>query len=145
MTTSLVTNNRVRSPKYYTQGKRSIYKLKSLEYDPIQQLVLKYRELESELERQRLIRENKIVELTPTGKVRSFSPHLMLEIYEKQINIAEKLLRYKYGRVPESDNDVPESTSPLVINLTQKGETYVVNDQELLGEDDDLEERQMNL
>lgn len=118
--------------------KRSYRVLESLKYDPIAELVGKYKDLENELERQKLIRENKVVELTATGRIRSFNPEIMLSIYDKQISIAEKLLRYKYGRVPEIENLNENNKSvPFIVNLTKKGETYVVNDKDL--QDDDLD------
>jgi hypothetical protein len=53
---------------------------------------------------------------------------MLMDIYEKQIMIAEKLLRYRYGRVPENETFEAERPSSLIVNLTKKGETYVVND-----------------
>lgn len=114
-------------PQFRAGSQRSVGRLKYLKFDPIGELVKKYRELDGELDRQRQIRSGDIVELTPYGKVRNFNPNIMTSIYEQQIGIAEKLLRYRYGRVPEGEI-IQKPTSPLVVNLTKKGETYVVNE-----------------
>ena len=50
--------------------------------------------------------------------------------YDKLINIGDKLLRYGYGRVPETINIEDRRPSPLVINLTKKGDQYIVNDEQ---------------
>ena len=122
-------------PIYTNGGKRSVARLKYLGYDPIGELVTKYKELESELDRQKRIRNNEIVELTASGRPRSFNPETMMSIFDKQIAIAEKLLRYGYGRVPETNVDEAKPAMPLVVNLTKKGDTYVANDTTDEGDD----------
>lgn len=116
-------------PNYMAGSTRSVGRLKNLGFDPIKELVDKYRDLENELTRQKKIRNSEIVELYPSGKPKAFNPELMLAIYDKQVAIAEKLLRYRYGRVPEIE-DAPKAPMPMIINLTQKGETYIINDEQ---------------
>lgn len=122
-----------------TPGHRSAIRLRTLRFDPLQELVNKYRELEREVERQEKIRDGIIVELNAKGQPRSYRPEVHHAIYEKLINISDKLLRYAYARVPEEVvEDRP--TAPLVVNLTKKGETYVVNDEpEIIKDEADYE------
>lgn len=122
--------NQVGKPKYFAGGPRSVARLKHLKFDPIGELVAKYRDLEKEVERQKLIRDNVIVELTSAGKPRAYRPEVHHALYDKQISIGEKLLRYAYGRVPDEGAEMPKQPMPLIVNLTKKGETYIANDTE---------------
>jgi hypothetical protein len=127
-------------PKYFRGGPKSVARLRNLNYDPIQELVEKYRKLEKEIEYQEKLRSNEIVELTATGKARAYRADQHYALYDKLINIGDKLLRYKYGRVPETDDEGNKSPSPLVINLTKKGDAYVVNEEQpdgVMYEEDD--------
>jgi hypothetical protein len=129
-------------PVYALGAKRSVARLKALGYDPIGSLVEKYNDLEDELKRQKKIRSNELVELTASGKPRAYNPETTMSIYEKQIAIAEKLLRYGYGRVPENTLETPKTVRPMIVNLTKKGETYVVNDipdEDFAHEDDETD------
>jgi hypothetical protein len=129
-------------PVYALGAKRSVARLKALGYDPIGSLVDKYNELEDELKRQKKIRSNELVELTASGRPRAYNPETLMAIYEKQINIAQNLLRYGYGRVPENTLETPKTVKPMIVNLTKKGETYVVNDmpdEDFTHEDDDTD------
>lgn len=117
------------TPKYVAGSARSIGRLKYLQFDPINELVSKYRQLDGELERQLALRSGALVELNANGRPRNFNPEVLMSIYDKQIAIAEKLLRYKYGRVPEVELPNQERPTALVVNLTKKGETYVVNNE----------------
>lgn len=127
------------TPKYHSGKEKSVRRLENLKYDPIGELVTKYRELDEELIRQKKIRNNEIVELNNAGRPRAFNPETMMAIYDKQIAIAEKLLRYRYGRVPEVGDIPATNVAPLIVNLTKKGETYVVNEQpeEVIENDDE--------
>jgi hypothetical protein len=115
------------APRWIAGAQRSVGRLKYLGYDPIGELVKKYKELDVELAHQQKLRSGEIVELNAYGKPRNFNPQVLMEIYDKQINIAEKLLRYRYGRVPEGELPNYDRPSSLIVNLTKKGESYVVN------------------
>lgn len=121
-------------PKYYLGAPRSVGRLKHLKFDPIGELVSNYRRLEKELEYQEKVRAGEIVELTSTGRPKSYRPEVHHAIYDKLIAIGDKLLRYGYGRVPEAVDEAPKAPMPLIVNLTKKGETYVVNDEQPQGE-----------
>lgn len=127
-------------PKYMAGGPKSIGRLKALNFDPIGELVNKYKDLENELVRQKSIRDGDIVELTGSGKPKSHNPEIMLSLYDKQISIAEKLLRYRYGRVPEVDDGRQAAPAALIVNLTKKGETYVVNEEQPDGDFQDSDD-----
>ena len=115
-------------PQFQAGGPRSVSRLRTLSYDPIGELVANYRKLELEIERQEKIRDGLIIELTSAGKPRAYRAEIHHALYDKLINIGDKLLRYGYGRVPETINIEDRRPSPLVINLTKKGDQYIVND-----------------
>jgi hypothetical protein len=106
--------------------KRSVSRLDDLKFDPIRELVEKYRKLEGELEYQEKVRSNEIVPLTATGKIRWYNPETHMGIYDKLLNTGEKLLRYYYGRVPETIHIEEKQAMPLVVNLTKEGDVYTI-------------------
>jgi hypothetical protein len=115
------TINRAPSPK-------SVRRLEMLNFDPITKLVERHSALTKELEYQEKRRKNEIVELTGSGKARAFMMDHLLMIHSQLFTIEKELLRYGYGRVPEQGMVENTRTAPLVINLTKKGEQYIVND-----------------
>jgi len=115
-----------RKPSYHSGAKRSISRMDDLSFDPIKELVLKYRKLEDELVYQEDVRANKIVPLTAEGKIRRYNEETHMAIYEKLINTSEKLLRYYYGRVPETTIVEEKKVSPLIVNLTRAGDVYQI-------------------
>lgn len=116
-------------PQYQAGGQKSVARLKQLQYDPIGELVGTYNKLKAELERQEKIRDGVIVELTSTGKPKAYRAEVHHALYDKLIAISEKLLRYGYGRVPETTIVEEKRPMPLIVNLTKKGEVYVANEQ----------------
>lgn len=135
------------SPKVYELS-RTAYRrgspaargvLGKLRFDPIVKLVSKYEELEQDLKRQKEIRDGVRVELSASGKPRSYNPETLTAIYDKQIMIAKELLRYKYGRVPETEDNV-QNAMPLIVNLTKKGEQYVVNEEVVVQDEEQGDE-----
>lgn len=117
-------------PQYSAGAKRSVARLENLRFDPIGELVDQYRRLQDELAYQEKLRSGAIVELGPTGKPRSYRAEIHMAIYDKLIAIGDKLLRYGYGRVPETLQIEETKAAPLVINLTKKGETYIINNKQ---------------
>lgn len=116
-------------PQFQAGGQKSVLRLRQLQYDPIGELVETYNKLKAELERQEKIRDGIIVELNSSGKPRAYRAEVHHAIYDKLIAIGDKLLRYGYGRVPETLLVEERKPQPLVVNLTKKGDTYVVNDE----------------
>ena len=126
-------------PQFQAGGQKSVARLRQLQYDPIGELVETYNKLKSELERQEKIRDGLTVELGSNGKPRAYRAEVHHAIYDKLIAIGDKLLRYGYGRVPETLLVEEKKPQPLVVNLTKKGDTYVVNDEmpdAILGDED---------
>lgn len=113
---------------YHGGTQRSQRKLSDLNFDPIEQMVEKYRKLEAELAYQEAVREGTIVPLNSNGKPRTYNPEVHMAIYDKLVTVTDKLLRYKYGRVPETSVVETKEKPPLVINLTKEGEKYVINE-----------------
>lgn len=114
------------SSNFQSGGKRSINRLDALKFDPIKEIVDKYRKLEQELKYQEDFRDNRIVPLTSTGRVRTYNPEIHMNIYDKLLNTGEKLLRYYYGRVPEVALAEEKQISPLIVNLTREGDVYQI-------------------
>ena len=114
--------------QYHRGGPKSVARLRNLQFDPIGELVAKYRKLESEIEYQEKIKTGEIQELGPGGRVRAYRPEVHHALYDKLITIGKELLRYGYGRVPEQVNNEQAIPQPLIVNLTAKGEVYVVNE-----------------
>jgi hypothetical protein len=125
-------------PQFQSGGHKSVVRLRQLQYDPIGELVEKYRKLEAELEYQEKLRSGEIVELNALGKPRSYRAEIHHALYDKLIAIGDKLMRYKYGRVPETLLVEEKKPLPLIVNLTKKGETYVVND-DFVKDDEDVD------
>jgi len=113
-------------PKMQGGAKRSIAKMDNLRYDPIKELVDKYRKLEEELDYQEKVRANEIVPLTASGKIRNYNAETHMAIYDKLLNTSEKLLRYYYGRVPEVNIVEERKIAPLIVNLTKAGDVYQI-------------------
>lgn len=114
---------------YMAGAKRSQLRLKHLGYDPIGELVEQYKTIQLEVEYQKKLRSGEIVELNPTtGKPRAYRAEIHHGLLDKLIKISEALLRYGYGRVPETTVVEEKKALPLVVNLTKKGDQYVIND-----------------
>lgn len=122
-------------------AKRSQARLAYLDFDPIGELVKQYRKLELEIEYQEKIRSKEIVELTSTGREKAYRPEVHHALYDKLNKIGEALLRYGYGRVPETTIVEEKRPLPLIVNLTKKGEQYVINqdDTESIEYDDETD------
>ena len=116
-------------PQFQAGGQKSVARLRQLQYDPIGELVETYNKLKLELERQEKIRDGIIVELGSTGKPKAYRAEVHHALYDKMITIGDKLLRYGYGRVPETTIVEEKKPMPLIVNLTKKGDVYVANEQ----------------
>ena len=128
----------VGSVSYGFGGKKSTARLRELDFDPIAELVKTYREVEDEVVRQKGIRDNTIVELSTTGRPKAYRPEVHHALLDKKIVIGDKLTRYMYGRVPENGEQAPQAPPALVVQLSQEGDTYVINDGGTeVNEDDD--------
>jgi len=125
---------------------RAAARLKQLAFDPIEELVKKYHEIEKEIARQERIRDGELIELTASGRERKYMYDIHMSLYDKLMTISDKLLRYGYGRVPEVVKFEEKKPTPLIVNLTKKGETFVINETDISDADvdnmvDDMVER----
>jgi hypothetical protein len=127
-------------PHFNAGSSRSVGRLKYLNFDPIGELVDNYRKLQYEIERQEKIRDGAIVELSSTGKPKAYRAEVHHALYDKMIAIGDKLLRYGYGRVPETTIIEEKRPMPLVVNLTKKGDQYIVNDEQLITDDGEYDD-----
>jgi hypothetical protein len=118
-------------------GHAAVHKLNELRFDPIVELVTKYREIEQQIEFYNDWRANIIVPLTSTGKVRTYDQQVHMNLYDKLTTIGEKLLRYGYGRVPELHDDTTQERVPLIINLNKEGDQYVIGETRDISTDSD--------
>jgi hypothetical protein len=125
----MLPGKQVASNRFIAGAKRSQLRLSHLGYDPIGELVEQYKTIQLEVEYQKKLRSGEIVELNPsTGKPRAYRAEIHHGLLDKLIKISEALLRYGYGRVPETSIVEEKKALPLVVNLTKKGDQYVIND-----------------
>lgn len=124
-----------KTKRFVAGGRKSQVRLQQLYHDPIEELVNKYRTLQKEIGYQEKLRSREIVEMTPSGKERAYRAEVHLKLHEIQIKIASDLLRYGYGRVPELNVVETKALPSLTVNLTKKGEQYVLNDKDPFAEE----------
>jgi hypothetical protein len=105
----------------------SVTKLQQLKYDPIESLLMTRAKLEKEILYQEQVRDRKIIPLGANGKERGYYADTHMMLFAQMSRIDEALIRYGYARVPETVNINEERTAPLVINLTPKGQPYIIN------------------
>lgn len=120
---------------YRGASRRSQARLQYLGFDPLEEMVKQYKEIQSEIERQKQIRAGAIVELKANGEEKTFWSQDLYMLYDKQINIADKLLKYAYT-TPTEDDGANKAVPKLTVIMSQEGEVYSVGD----GEDDEGED-----
>jgi hypothetical protein len=120
------------TPSLFRGGIRSQKRLDTLRFDPIGELVKQYNAIEVLIQHQEDMRDGRRIELTSTGKPKAYRAEVHHALYDKLINIGDKLLRYGYGRVPEVNIVEERKPQALIVNLTKKGETYIVNDDDIV-------------
>lgn len=114
-------------PIYHSGGARARSRLRQLEYDPLDALVKRHKQLEQELEMQEQLRDGKAVRLRQDGKPKAFVFEQYLGVQRELISIAEKLLRYKYGRVPETETPGSNGVKPqMLVRLNAKGDVFEI-------------------
>jgi hypothetical protein len=113
---------------YRNGGNNASHKLQQLHFDPIERLVATYIKLEEEIDRQEKLRSGEIKELMNNGRMRTYRQEDHLNLFDRLIKISEQLLRYRYGRVPEGDNqDKMKKAGALVVQLTKKDGVHQIN------------------
>ena len=96
---------------------RSQVRLEELGFDPIGELVMLYKQLQNEDKIMCAIRDGVYIQLNDkANKIRySYVAHMtLLGQLEK---VASQLLRYGYGRVPETITVEDKTTESLIINM----------------------------
>lgn len=121
-----------RAPSIFKGGIRSQKRLDTLKFDPIGELVKQYEAIQLLVRHQEDMRDGRRIELTVTGKPKNYRAEVHHALYDKLINIGDKLLRYGYGRVPEVNIIEERKPQALIVNLTKKGETYIVNEDDVV-------------
>jgi hypothetical protein len=101
---------------------KSLARLNELKFDPMQRVVDNYRKLEGELAWWEGIRDGTIVSLLSSGKERSYSFDAHMRIYEQLNTVADRLMRYGYGRVPETQITENRGRVPFVIKLSDNSD-----------------------
>lgn len=105
-------------------------KLASLGFDPLEAQVEMYNKLLAEIAIQEGIAAGTIERLNKDGSTKAYNVAHHMAIVEKAALLAEKLSRYAYARVSESDNDKDRAPPVLNINLTDgegNSKTFVLN------------------
>jgi hypothetical protein len=132
--TPLTTTNSVRgqddghsTPSYRGGSARSVSTLNHLRFDPIEELVQTYRRLQEELDWHETLRDGDQTFTRPNGTTYSYSSDAHMKVYERVESISKELLRYGYGRVPENADMGLNRNATLVVNLTTKGDKFVIN------------------
>lgn len=121
-------------------GESAIKKLQDLGFDPIEAQVMAYKEIDHECKQQELIRDKKLIRLRGDGKEKAYSVDFHMMCIDRRAAIAEKLTRYMYARVPESNElNVPGLPS-LNINLTDSDEGFTINPAVKEDSDEDVDQ-----
>jgi len=129
-------NRPVGKPNYLAGGHRSRAVLKDVGYDPIRELVNRYRIIERDADFWRSIRDGTIVPVTENG-VKKYNALAHSTSEAMLVTIGEKLLRYGYGRVPEVDNSERRPT-PLIIDLGARDGTLTIGRDPVTYEEEDV-------
>jgi hypothetical protein len=114
-------------PLYHSGGNRARARLRTLNFDPIDMLVKRHKELENELEMQEQMKDGKAVRLRQDGKPKAFVFEQYLGVQRELISISEKLMRYKYGRVPEVETPKAQAKPMMLVRLNKKGDVFTLN------------------
>jgi hypothetical protein len=104
------------------------FRLRTLGFDPLEQLLQSHRRLVLEICYQDALRAGHIKEILPNGRQRAYRPDLVLQLLQTKSNIEEKLLKYVYtdpaklaNALGVDDNEDIEAT--LVVRLSKRPET----------------------
>jgi hypothetical protein len=95
-------NSVVAAKRYHAGSKRSQERLSELKYDPIGELVEQYHQLGEAILSEIRWRDGEEVRLNAKGQPRTYHHDMLDKLLDKRLKIAEALLRYGYGRVPEN-------------------------------------------
>jgi hypothetical protein len=109
---------------------RAQRRLSSLGFCPINELVEQYHHLKQERARQLDKRGGEVVELDTRGNTRNFRFEDLAFIEAQLFNISKELLRYGYGRAPETPNDNANKSIGLSITMTNSKQDFMIKNEE---------------
>jgi predicted P-loop ATPase/GTPase len=107
--------------RYHAGSERSQKRLEELNYDPIGELVQQYHDICKLIQQELDWKEGREERVNMQGKVRVFHHDFLDKLLDKKERIADKLLRYGYGRVPEVVAE-EKSAVPAFQVITSKGQ-----------------------
>ena len=121
-------------------SKSSVMKLAELGVDPIEMMVQTYHEVTEEMKDMQALKLKPLV--LPNGDTRRFSAMAYAQLLTIHQKIAADLMRYGYGRVPETVKIEEKKLPGLTIQLTPKGGVFQAEGpdeflQAYAGEDED--------
>ena len=91
---------------------KSLRKLKKMDYDPIEELIYLYRELQEENQYWKDVRSGKLVQLNDKGNKKYYSSMAHTAVLGLMKQVGSDLLPYSYAKVPTdvnlNTNRVPE-------------------------------------
>lgn len=102
---------------YRAGGVKSQLRLDELGFDPIGELVMLYRQLQNEDKLMCSLRDGTWRPLNDDGRVQRYSSMAHMALLSQLEKVASQLLRYGYGRVPETIIVDEKNHTPLVIKL----------------------------
>ena len=126
------------TPKYQGGSRRSVAVLKENRFDPITSLVNRYREMENEVAFWKGIRDRSVIQvINAEGKERYYDADAHMAAEKMLIEIGDKLLRYGYGRVPETVNVNDNRLPTMVVQLSTKSDhQHFINKQDVIEHDE---------
>ena len=109
-------------------SKSSVMKLAELGVDPIEMMVQTYHEVTEEMKDMLKLKTQPLV--LPNGDTRRFSAMAYAQLLTIHQKIAADLMRYGYGRVPETVKIEEKKLPGLTIQLTPKGGVFSAEDED---------------
>jgi len=109
--------------RFIASAANSVDRLKTLGFDPIEKLVRTYEILERQHEWMLVLQNGSAQQLGADGKkvkTHRYSSVAHSKVLEQMVSVCEKLLRYMYGRVPETININADNKKSMTIMLTKK-------------------------
>lgn len=105
------------SKNYRTGSVKSQVRLEELGFDPIGELVMLYRQLQNEDKIMCSLRDGTYVPINDDGRRIRYSYVAHMTLLGQLEKVASQLLRYGYGRVPETITVEEKTSEALIINL----------------------------
>ena len=101
-------------------------KLEELGHDPIERLVALHKHLISEEEKHRLMRDGLYTVIGKDGKEyrARYSPVAHVAVLSQIEKVNNDLIRYRYARIPETQQVEFDMPAGMVINMTESDGTF---------------------